>query len=78
MSHDHTPLQIILESKVDAEAELRCYRCDQPIDPGRWIRLAAQPGPGVADTYNTSSRTCCPDCVAAIGLLEVAVDRRSR
>jgi len=75
MSHDHTPLQISLESEADAEAELRCYRCDQPIDPGRWIRLEGQGGPAVAAVYDVPTQPCCLDCVAAIGLLEMTVKR---
>jgi len=74
MSHDHTQPQIILESEADAEAGLRCYRCDQPIDPGRWIRLEGRLGPAVAAGYEVPSQPCCLDCVAAIGLLEIPID----
>ncbi|RQG95297.1 hypothetical protein [Natrarchaeobius oligotrophus] len=62
---------------ADRTAEPRCYRCDRPLEDERWIRLDARPGSGVADAYERVSRACCPDCVAGIGLLEIAVDPSS-
>lgn len=62
---------------LDAQTGTTCYRCDRPIETDRWIRLTARPGPGVADDYEAMSRPCCPDCVAALGLLEFTVDPRS-
>nr|WP_152422192.1 hypothetical protein [Natrialba asiatica] len=62
---------------LDAQNETVCYRCDRPIDADRWIRLTARPGPGVTGTYEATARPCCPDCVAALGLLEFTVDPRS-
>jgi len=72
MSHNHAPPQdsIILESEADPQ----CYRCDDPIDPGCWIRLEGQVGPAVAAGYDVPTQPCCLDCVAAIGLLEIVAD----
>ncbi|WP_323171074.1 hypothetical protein [Natrialba sp. PRR66] len=62
---------------LDAHNETVCYRCDRPIETDRWIRLTARPGPGVTGIYEATSRPCCPDCAAALGLLEFTVDPRS-
>ncbi|MEY7850397.1 hypothetical protein AB7C87_14510 [Natrarchaeobius sp. A-rgal3] len=62
----------------DVDAHPICYRCDRALEGERWFRLAARPGTGVADAYETVSRRCCPDCVAAMGMLEIVVDPRSR
>ena len=72
MSRHYAPPQesIILESEADPQ----CYRCDDPIDPGCWIRLEGRLGPAVAAVYEVSSQPCCLDCVAAIGLLELTID----
>lgn len=48
-----------------------CYRCGDLLTETHWIRLsAAHQGPA-ASTYRDVDRPICPDCLAAIGLLEI-------
>ncbi|ELY88631.1 hypothetical protein C483_14872 [Natrialba hulunbeirensis JCM 10989] len=71
-----TPLESVSHETVDLDARIepRCYRCDRSLEPDHRIRLTTHPGPDAMDHYEATSRPCCPDCVAAIGLLEFAVD----
>ncbi|ADD06243.1 uncharacterized protein Nmag_2687 [Natrialba magadii ATCC 43099] len=77
---DHTDESTPLESAshepadLDARTEIRCYRCDRAIETDHWICLTTRPGPDATNHYEATSRPCCPDCVAAIGLLEFAAD----
>lgn len=64
-----------VDEQVDERATDACDRCDRDIEVDRWIRLSTQPGPGLAGHYVAVSRSWCPDCVAAVGLLELARDR---
>ncbi|MEY7850536.1 hypothetical protein AB7C87_15210 [Natrarchaeobius sp. A-rgal3] len=77
-SSAHNPDGSDSDDSGASNPELICYRCDRPLEGERWIRLDARPGPGVADAYNAVTKPCCPDCVAAIGLLEIATGARSR
>ncbi|WP_394295548.1 hypothetical protein [Natrialba chahannaoensis] len=71
---ESTPLESVSHEPVDLDTrtETRCYRCDRAIETNHCIRLITRPGPDATAHYEATSRPCCPDCVAAIGLLEFA------
>ncbi|WP_254864171.1 hypothetical protein [Halovivax gelatinilyticus] len=48
-----------------------CYRCNDSLDGCHWIRLTTEHRGAVADNYRDVERFVCPDCLAAIGLLEI-------
>ena len=58
-------------SKEDARS---CYRCDGPLADGHQIRLTVAHQGVHADRFSGVNRQICLDCLAAIGLLEFAVD----
>lgn len=58
-----------------SETEERvCYRCDDPIGDAHEICLTVVHQGVHADRYSGVNRQICPDCPAAIGLLEFEVD----
>ncbi|MEY7850466.1 hypothetical protein AB7C87_14860 [Natrarchaeobius sp. A-rgal3] len=63
--------------RVDRSDESVCDRCDEPVRDDRVIRLSADPCPELADRYESVRRVYCPDCVAAIGMLEFAANART-
>ncbi|OIB56294.1 hypothetical protein [Natrialba sp. SSL1] len=77
---ESTPLESASHepADLDVRTETRCYRCDRILKTDHWICLTTRPGPDATAHYEATSRVWCPDCVAAIGLLEFAADPGSR
>lgn len=51
-----------------------CDRCDDSLDGAHSIRLSASHRGPLADRYLDVDRRVCVDCLAAIGMLEFAVE----
>lgn len=47
-----------------------CFRCDDPLDGAHWVRLTVVHQGDVAEDYTDVETRVCPDCLAAMGLLE--------
>ncbi|MEY7849086.1 hypothetical protein AB7C87_07780 [Natrarchaeobius sp. A-rgal3] len=60
----------------DELAEPVCDRCSEPIPAERVISLSSEPCHELADRYAAVTRTYCPDCIAAIGMLEFTPEAR--
>ncbi|TYT63234.1 hypothetical protein [Natrialba swarupiae] len=63
--------------RVDRSDESVCDRCDEPVRDDRVSRLSADPCPELTDRYESVRRVYCPDCVAAVGMLEFAAGARA-
>ncbi|WP_254864481.1 hypothetical protein [Halovivax gelatinilyticus] len=69
-------------AEQEAPVDRTCYRCDRDVATEYYFRLSATPRSATRDRFRPVTRTCCPDCVAALGLLEFderwldAIDRR--
>ncbi|MWV41413.1 hypothetical protein [Natrialba sp. INN-245] len=64
-------------ARVDHSGASVCDRCDEPVRDDRVIRLSAKPCPELADRYESVRQVYCPDCVAAVGMLEFAAGARA-
>ncbi|WP_124191619.1 hypothetical protein [Natrarchaeobius oligotrophus] len=67
-----------LEPASAADSGPACDRCGDPIRGERAFRLSSEPSPALADRYEPVSRSYCPDCVAAVGMLAFAPAARAR
>ncbi len=56
--------------KLDVET---CYRCGDSLDRAHWVRLSTVNCGELAAAYRDSDRQFCPDCIAAIGMMEIDI-----
>ncbi|RQH01913.1 hypothetical protein [Natrarchaeobius oligotrophus] len=61
---------------VDRPATV-CDRCGDRLPEDRVIRLSSDPCPALADRYEGVAETCCPDCIAGIGMLAFTAEARA-
>ncbi|AGB17090.1 hypothetical protein Halru_2508 [Halovivax ruber XH-70] len=54
----------------DVARDRECYRCDRDVAPPRLFRVDVEPPEIFSADYAHSVRYCCPDCIAAMGMLE--------
>ncbi|RQH01771.1 hypothetical protein [Natrarchaeobius oligotrophus] len=56
---------------ADDLADSVCDRCGDPVSRDRVIRLSSEPCPALEGRYVAVTKPYCPDCVAAVGMLEL-------
>lgn len=62
--------EVVGEATADSPTDHECYRCDREVGADQLFRLSIQPPEVLSDRYARSTRWCCPDCVAGMGLQE--------
>ncbi|RQH03346.1 hypothetical protein [Natrarchaeobius oligotrophus] len=56
-------------ASADDLADPVCDRCGDPVPGERVIRLSSEPCSALEGRYAAVTKVCCPDCVAAVGML---------
>lgn len=53
-----------------------CERCGAGLTDEHWVRLRAIHQGTSADRYRNSEKKVCPDCLAALGMLEMGATEK--